>query len=74
MVAATLAFSYGALALDPGQVFALQGAANDQKLLDHHYVQEVAEGVPIGECLMCGARFLADALARHQRRQGHYME
>jgi hypothetical protein len=71
MVSATLAFSYGGLALEPGMVFALQGAPNDQKLLDHHYVQQVSDDVAIVDCPVCGARFLEGALARHQRRQGH---
>lgn len=49
---------YGALNLDRGQVFALQGEINDEKLVRLGYVSELPKGAEVYRCAPCGAEFV----------------
>jgi hypothetical protein len=72
-VVANMPFGYGppvgvageTLALERGQVFTLQGFANDQLLLARGYVRPLAEGCPVVRCDICGVNFV-EGLPEHR--------
>jgi hypothetical protein len=54
-----------------GQVFDLEGLANDHLLAGMDYVRPVAKGTPLLECGECGATFLSDASRERHGRHFH---
>lgn len=59
---------------DRGQVIALQGARNDEKLVRLGYVAEIPKDTVLKECGPCGAKFIDEgardghAKERHRKR------
>lgn len=54
--------------VDRGQVIALQGLVNDEKLVRLGYVSRADRGVSVVGCGICGAKFTTDeALSAHGR-------
>lgn len=64
---------YGGALVERGEVFALQGLANDEKLLEHHYLREIGNLQP--EACDCGKWFRdlgtrsAHQLKQHPQRE-----
>lgn len=64
-------FTYGGLALDAGQVFALRQLRNDADLVRLGYVRPL-EGKPrLAHCGVCGAQFLDEARRDSHGRKRH---
>src|ERR1051325_4287518 len=57
---------YNGKELDRGQVFELEGAANDEKLVRLGYVAELPRDVRPVECGVCGGKFYDESM-----RAGH---
>jgi len=55
-------FGYNRKELDRGQVFELEGAANDEKLVRLGYVAELSRDVRPVECGECGAKFVDESM------------
>jgi hypothetical protein len=53
------------LTLERGQLFELQGFANDRLLEERGYVRRLPEHFPVQRCAICGALF-AEGLREHQ--------
>jgi hypothetical protein len=75
-VVANMPFGYGppvgvageTLALERGRVFTLRGFANDQLLVDRHYVRPLPDHAQVVCCPVCGVDFV-EGLSEHQARQ-----
>lgn len=62
---------YGDRQLDRGQIFALQGLPNDEKLLRIGYVAELPAGADVSRCLDCGEEFASSEERNAHARDRH---
>ena len=59
---------YGGRKMSKGQVLTLGQLPNDARLLELGYVQKLAKGAEVTQCLRCGEWFVdADTLHLHQQ-------
>lgn len=66
--------TYNGRSVERGEVFCLQGARNDAKLLEHHIVREVGPTQTIDdfdECELCHKRFALFGLFQTHMREQH---
>ena len=62
--------AYNGRNVERGELFTLDGARNDEKLMDHHYVREFESGKP-ENCDNCGKQFAAQGHLDNHRREQH---
>lgn len=69
-VVAGMAMGYNGKRIERGEVFTLDGAIHDLKLIDHHYVREIESG-SAEDCDICQKQFASEGHLRNHQRDQH---